>query len=129
MAIVLQRPKISESDFADPTASGYNPDHGYTERDFIRRAIITVAEREFTASLCWYAERSSQAAADYDAEFDRALLAIRDDPKRFPQCDARHSFYLMRSFPYQIIFRFTENEIYVVAVARTSREPGYWHDQ
>ena len=70
-----------------------------------------------------------QAAADYDAEFDRALLAIRDDPRRFPHCDERHSFYLMRSFPFQIIFRCVEDEIQVVAVAHTSRKPGYWYDR
>lgn len=70
-----------------------------------------------------------QAAADYDAEFDRALLAIRDDPRRFPHCDERHSFYLMRSFPFQSIFRCVEDEIQVVAVAHTSRKPGYWYDR
>ena len=91
--------------------------------------IYSNAELEYTESLCWYAMRSAKAAIDFDAEFDAAIRAILDDPQSFPFCDDRHQFYLLRSFPFQIVFRCLSEEINVVAVAHTSRKPNYWLDR
>ena len=80
-------------------------------------------------SLCWYAERSQRAAAGFQAEFDRAVASIEGDPHRFPRCDDRHRFYLMRRYPFQVIYREQADQVLVVAVAHAKREPGYWSDQ
>jgi plasmid stabilization system protein ParE len=89
--------------------------------------ILSPAEREFTEALCWYAERSQRAAEGFDAEFDKALEAIRANPCQFPLCDERHRYYLMNRFPYQIIFREEPgNEVVVIAVAHAKRKPRYW---
>lgn len=74
----------------------------------IRLRLAAAAEAEFTEALGWYAERSSRAANDFDADFDHALQTIAQHPDRFPPCDDRHRFYLMRRFPYQIIYRTDE---------------------
>ena len=57
--------------------------------------ICSAAEVDFTESLKWYAERSIDAANDFDAEFDRAISQIAADPERFPKCDARHRYFLL----------------------------------
>ncbi len=88
--------------------------------------ICSAAEVDFTESLKWYAERSIEAANDFDAEFNRAITQITADPERFPMCDARHRYFLLRRFPFRIIFRITNSEILVVAVAHSSRSPDYW---
>ena len=88
--------------------------------------ICSAAEVDFTESLKWYAERSIEAANDFDAEFDRAISQIAADPERFPMCDARHRYFLLRRFPFRIIYRITNSEIVVIAVAHGSRSPGYW---
>ena len=88
--------------------------------------ICSAAEVDFTESLKWYAERSIEAANDFDAEFDRAMSQIAADPERFPMCDARHRYFLLRRFPFRIIYRITNSEIVVIAVAHGSRSPGYW---
>ena len=67
--------------------------------------IAEGAEDDYTASLRWYAERSTRAANGFDAEFARALTAIAADPDRYPLCDARHRFYLLKRYPFQIIYR------------------------
>jgi plasmid stabilization system protein ParE len=90
--------------------------------------VCSAAEAEFSASLCWYAERSEQAAIDFDADVGLALQAIATDPLRFPKCDDRHRFYLMRRFPFQIIYRVLNNDVTVIAFAHTSRQP-YWNDR
>jgi plasmid stabilization system protein ParE len=88
--------------------------------------ICSLAESEFTDALCWYAERSETIARRFDDEFSQALVVIVNDPERFPRMDSRHRFYLMRSFPYQILYRSVGNIVTVIAVAHTARQPTYW---
>lgn len=88
--------------------------------------ISSAAEIDYTESLKWYAERSINAADDFDAEFDRALTRIAADPKQFPMCDQRHHFFLLRRFPFRIIYRIDASAIVIIAVAHASRSPEYW---
>ena len=88
--------------------------------------LTSSAEVDFTESLCWYAERSIQAARDFDSEFDKALEQIASNPERFPFCDSKHRYYLMRRFPFQIIYRIVDDDIVVIAVAHASRSPDFW---
>lgn len=88
--------------------------------------ICSAAEIDYTESLTWYAERSVDVANDFDAEFDRAMSQIATDPERFPLCDSRHRYYLLRRFPFRIIYRVVRDEILVIAVAHGSRSPDYW---
>ena len=76
--------------------------------------------------MTWYAERSVEAANDFDAEFDRTLEQIAADPERFPMCDLRHRYFLLRRFPFRIIFRRVRHDVLVIAVAHNSRFPDYW---
>ncbi len=99
-------------------------------QDLIRKVLFySVAEREYCISLRWYSERNVIAAENFDKEVDLAIQAIASDPDRFPHCDSRHQFYLLRSFPFQIVFRKLGEDIYVVAIAHTSRNPNYWSDR
>jgi plasmid stabilization system protein ParE len=88
--------------------------------------ICSAAEAEYAEALTWYCERSVQAAERFDAEFALAMEAISSDPQRFPYCDERHRYYLMRHYPYQVIFRETADGLAIIAVAHTKRKPGYW---
>jgi plasmid stabilization system protein ParE len=45
-------------------------------------------------------------------------------PDRLPSRQFR-----VRGFPYKVAYRIREHDIYVVAVAHTSRRPGYWKDR
>lgn len=91
--------------------------------------VCTAAEVDYTESLKWYAERSIEAAHDFDVEFDRAISEIATDPERFPKCDARHRYFLLRRFPFQIIYRIANTEVLIIAVAHNSRSPDYWTDR
>lgn len=89
--------------------------------------ILSEAEEEYSRSLDWYAERSRRAADAFEAEFTRVLEAITKDPERYPLFDNRHRSYLMKRYPFQVIYRNTSTDrILIVAVAHTSRRPGYW---
>ncbi|MCA9214376.1 MAG: type II toxin-antitoxin system RelE/ParE family toxin [Planctomycetales bacterium] len=91
-----------------------------------RVVVCSAAEGEYTHSLRWYADRSPAAADAFDNEFDRALSEISANPSRFPHCDSEHQFYLMKRYPFRIIYRVGESEVLIIAVAHTSRDPEYW---
>ena len=92
--------------------------------------IAEAAEEEYTDSLRWYAERSLRAAEGFEAEFERALGAIAAHPERYPLCDDRHRFFLLKRYPFQIIYRPTADDRWlVVAVAHASRRPGHWRNR
>ena len=91
--------------------------------------VCSAAEIDYTESLTWYAERSVDAANDFDEEFDRAINQIADDPERFPMCDGRHRYFVLRRFPFRIVYRILGSDIVIVAVAHSSRSPDYWADR
>jgi hypothetical protein len=37
--------------------------------------------------------------------------------------------WLLSRFPYRVIYRVRDEDIYIVAIAHTSRRPGYWKDR
>jgi len=89
--------------------------------------ISAGAEQDFTESLCWYAERSERAAVGFEAEFASALDAIASAPDQYPLCDDRHRYYLMKRYPFQVIYRrVSKDTLLIVAVAHASRRPSYW---
>lgn len=89
--------------------------------------VSSPAEQEYAEALTWYAKRSMRTAERFDDDFDQSMRLIAATPERFAKCDDRHRFFLMRRFPYQIIYRSEATRLTVVAVAHTSRKPNYWH--
>jgi hypothetical protein len=59
-------------------------------------------------------------------EVGQAANVIAAAPERFPiyQDDVRR--YVMRRFPYVILYRRFETKIRILALSHTSRLPGYW---
>ena len=84
------------------------------------------ASLEYDAAFDWYLERSPDAAVDFDAEVARALADIASAPLRWAAGPHSTRRYLLRRFPYILIYRERERDIQIVAVAHTSRKPGYW---
>jgi plasmid stabilization system protein ParE len=85
------------------------------------------ASAEYDAAFDWYMERSPDAALDFDAEVNNALTVISAAPHRWAAGPFSTRRYLLRRFPYILIYRErVSDDIQIVAVAHTSRKPGYW---
>ncbi len=85
------------------------------------------ATAEYDAAFDWYLERSPDAALEFDAEVDRALMQITQSPQRWAKGPYSTRRFLLRQFPFTLIYReHTTANIQIVAVAHTSRRPGYW---
>ncbi len=84
------------------------------------------ATAEYDAAFDWYLERSPDAAMRFDAEVDRALAQIIAAPQRWAAGSHSTRRFLLRQFPFTLIYRERASTIQIVAVAHTSRKPGYW---
>ncbi|MCA9206004.1 MAG: hypothetical protein KDA59_23285 [Planctomycetales bacterium] len=84
---------------------------------------------EFEASALWYSDRSATAARRFCVAIDNALASISLEPDRFALVDDRHRACSVAEFPFQIVFRCSQNLIFVVAIAHAKRRPGYWRDR
>jgi toxin ParE1/3/4 len=57
---------------------------------------------------------------------ESALSAIIEMPMAWPLYEDPTRRYLLRRFPYAIIYVVTDDALMVLAIAHTSRRPGYW---
>lgn len=89
--------------------------------EYLEEAVIEAA-----AAARWYAERSETAAAGFTAELDAAEAAITRLPHAWPSYEHGTRRYLLRRYPFGVVYRVEPDRILVVAVAHGSRRPGYW---
>jgi plasmid stabilization system protein ParE len=84
------------------------------------------AEQEYLTSLEWYRDRSVSAAEDFEEEFTRAIAKIREAPDRWPTYAGVCRRYILRQFPFSIVYRIFPSHVLVLAVPHGHRRPGYW---
>lgn len=78
------------------------------------------------AARRWYASRWEAAETALVAELDAAISRISESPLRWPVYLHGTRRYLLKRFPFAIVFRVTDQTITVLAVAHARRRPGYW---
>lgn len=86
------------------------------------------AVAEARSARLWYASASRDVKMSHAFmfELDHALKQIAGAPDRWPafvHCTRR---YLLRRFPYAVVYRVNDKAVEVLAVAHTRRRPGYW---
>jgi plasmid stabilization system protein ParE len=77
----------------------------------------------------WYAERSATAAVAFSEEMDAAESAIVSLPDAWPRHEHGTRRYLLRRFPFSIVYRIEERRVLIVAVAHAGRRPGHWQSR
>jgi toxin ParE1/3/4 len=87
------------------------------------------AEQEYLTALAWYRERSLIAAINFESGFAQAVLRIAENPQRWPIYFQDFRKYILRQFPFSLVYQESSSEIVVFAVSHGSRRPGYWRDR
>lgn len=88
--------------------------------------LFPEAEAELKTSERWYAQRSPTAAAAFLAEFNAALARIAESPETWPRYRRGTRHFVLRRFPFSVVYRIEDEVVYVVAVAHAKRRPEYW---
>ena len=84
------------------------------------------ARAEALAAYDWYAERNEDAAQSFQAELENAGRTIEQTPELFASFQHGTRRYLLKHFPFSIIYRIQSERIEIIAVAHQRRRPGYW---
>ncbi len=89
------------------------------------------AAEELEVAAEWYEARREHLGSDFLVLVRDALERIAEHPQTWPlvrdvpaHLDVRR--LLLRRFPYAIVFVELPSEIRVLAIAHSSREPGFW---
>ncbi len=73
-----------------------------------------------------HAERSQQAADAFQEELQDAGRAIQQIPTRWANYLFGTRRYLMKRYPFVVVYRLAADRIEIMAVAHGRRKPGYW---
>lgn len=90
--------------------------------------ISTAASEELTEAVRWTeARRPGWGERLFDA-VTHTIDLILAHPEIGEARPGRHASRQLRvlGFPYYVAYRVRERDVYVVAIAHTSRRPGYW---
>jgi len=86
-----------------------------------------LAIKDYREARDWYAERSGEAAADFIKAIDAAVARIIREHDSLPIVSKKFRRVRVSKFPYIVVFYpRSEYDLRIVAVAHTSRRPGYW---
>ncbi len=84
------------------------------------------ASLEFEAAFEWYLERSEPVASRFADELNRAVSQISESPQRWSLGVHGTRRFLLRRFPFAVVYRELPSIVQVLAVAHGHRKPGYW---
>jgi plasmid stabilization system protein ParE len=91
------------------------------------RIIFTPAARaDLISALNWYEIHAPHVAPQFQSALRATLARIAENPRQFAVEYRRTRRALLRRFPYFVVFRETEEGVYVIAVFHTSRDPIAW---
>lgn len=81
------------------------------------------ALEEAQAAMRWYRERSEPAAVGFMRELERA---VAEAPQRWPAGAAGTRRFLLRRYPFCLVYRERPSSVQIIAAAHGRRRPGYW---
>lgn len=81
---------------------------------------------EMFAARLWYETRSPIAALSFVDELDFAIARIETSPMHAPAHIESTRRFMLRRFPFAVVYRVEPDAIFILAVAHMSRVPGYW---
>ena len=84
------------------------------------------AELEVIESAAWYESEVPGLGLEFGEEVERVLELLMERPELGVTVDGDIRHFVLRRFPFSVIYAVVGRLIYVLAVAHGSRGPGYW---
>lgn len=91
--------------------------------------VLLEAENEYNDALDYYIERSEEVAKSFIVEFEVAIEAILQSPRRWRMEPDGTRIFRLANYPYTLRYREDTDVVLLVAVAHNRRRPGYWRDR
>ena len=87
--------------------------------------IHAEATLDLRLAVRWYEQRQRGLGVELLLAVDGAIAKIVAAPQRWPVF-AGALRYILRRFPFSVVYRVVDERIQVVAIAHPSRRPTYW---
>ena len=89
------------------------------------------ARAEFMAAVTYYDEQASGLGAQFVEEVERTVQLIAEQPGLGMTVDESRGLrrWMLRRFPYYLIYRSEPDTTLILAVAHQRKRPGYWQDR
>jgi len=87
------------------------------------------AKSEIRKSANWYDDKVDGLGLEFLLEVRNAESQIVQNPELWPVYEAGTRRYMMKKFPFAVIYLVSGLKMQIVAVAHCKRNPGYWKDR
>lgn len=84
------------------------------------------AERELYEAAIRYDSEIPGLGRRFAEEVERAVGLVLEHPELGSRLDDNLRHFVLRRFPFSVVYAPKIDLIYIVAIAHGSREPGYW---
>jgi plasmid stabilization system protein ParE len=94
-----------------------------------RVILRPLAQAEFDSAANWYEQRRAGLGAAFTSAVRKVMTTIAATPDRYPAVyqDVREA--AVSRYPYAVYYRIESNQVIVLAVFHTSRDPDVWHSR
>jgi plasmid stabilization system protein ParE len=92
-------------------------------------AFLEPARDELAEAVEFYNDRRSGLGDDLAAEVERAIDRVLHSPRACPQVSANVRRCHVPRFPYGLLYQIRGQEILIVAVMHSRRDPEYWKER
>ncbi len=88
--------------------------------------FLPPAEEELLEAISYYAAIQSELGIRFEGAVAEAVRNLVANPERGAPRSRSTRRWLVKSFPFGVIYRVSESEILIVAVAHQRKRPEYW---
>ncbi len=84
------------------------------------------AIREIHEAVKWYNARNDGLGTEFLIELKSAESLIAGEPEIWPFYEGNTQRYLLKKFPFSVIYLICKEKIQIVAITHCKRKPAYW---
>ncbi len=92
----------------------------------VRLIFHPEAKAEFREAAAFYEKRRIGLGQEFFGEVRKIVDKIRRNPLRCSFISPAYRCCRVKRFPYGIVYRVDDGEVFVAAVMHFKRKPGYW---
>jgi plasmid stabilization system protein ParE len=88
--------------------------------------LRSAAEQDAREAIEWYEDQLAGLGTQFLDELRHTLSRISENPRLAPEVEGTVRRGLLRRFPYAVFYVPEPDEVVILAIWHTSRDPGTW---
>ena len=88
--------------------------------------FTTLAQQEYQEAVFYFDDQSPDLADQFIEEIEEAVQLILSFPNAWGKAGDKQRKYILKRFPYIILYKLYEDHVIISAIAHQHRNPSYW---